>query len=116
MSESQHHVGDIVQITFPAGSCQALVEIAAGEPMPPEYLAAVRSDGLTFLACVEATAVNAELVAEFDRLQHTNLSRHGAPLELAIDDATGRTSEEIAGFLRFVWNCVFIRCAPITQP
>lgn len=86
-----------------------LVEIGPAEQMTPAHFSAVRSDGLSFLDCVGAVASNKELLAEFDRLNGTNLSLRGAPIDLAIDEATGRQKDEIAALLRFAWNCVFIR-------
>jgi hypothetical protein len=63
----------------------------------------------SFLHCVREVAASKELLAEFDRLNGTNLSLRGSPIDLAIDEATGRQKEEITGLLRFAWNCVFIR-------
>ena len=52
-------------------------------------------------------ARNTELVREYDRLRGTNLSRRGTGLELMIDDATGRTEDDVRGFVEFcedVWG------------
>ena len=64
---------------------------------------------------VEAAAGETELVANVDRLYGTNLMRRQAPIVNMIDDATGKTDDDMQTFLRFVWNCVFIRCAPISS-
>lgn len=45
-----------------------------------------------------ACCANKELVAEYDRLRGTNLSRRGSPLELAIDDASGRFESDARDF------------------
>jgi len=47
-------------------------------------------------------AGNKELVKEFDRLNGSNLLRAGTPLDLAIDDASGRTAADVAKFAEFV--------------
>jgi hypothetical protein len=74
----------------------------------PRYLAR-RPSGLTFLTCVSASAANPELVRNFDRLQGTNLSMRGAPLDLMIDQAAGRLDSDVNKFLDFVWEYVFTR-------
>lgn len=48
-------------------------------------------DHNTFVDFVIACSSERSLVAQFDRLRGTNLSRRGTGLDLAIDDATGRT-------------------------
>ncbi len=50
-----------------------------------------------------------ELVAEYDRLSGTNLSRRGTPLDLMIDDAVGRQEKEMHGFVEFVRECIYER-------
>ena len=96
-------------------SSRELFEIGDDVRLTPEHYLAVRSDGLTFLSCVEAAAGETELVANVDRLYGTNLMRRQAPIVNMIDDATGKTDDDMQTFLRFVWNCVFIRCAPISS-
>jgi hypothetical protein len=59
----------------------------------------VMSETVKFLDCVEFAIGVPELVAEFDRLTGSNLSRRGTPLEAMIDDAAGRTDAEIAAFV-----------------
>lgn len=88
-------------------------ELAETDRLTPEHYLAVRSDGLTFAACLEAAAGTPELVAEVDRLYKTNLLRQQPPIVNMVDDA-GKADEDMQTFLRFVWNCVFIRCAPIS--
>jgi hypothetical protein len=45
---------------------------------------------------------NHQLLAEFDRLNGTNLCGHGTPIQLAVDHATNRLEHEAAKFLEFV--------------
>lgn len=52
--------------------------------------------------CISASASNADLVEQFDRLHGTNLARKGGSLALAIDDASGRTRADLAIFVNFV--------------
>lgn len=62
-----------------------------------------------FLVCLHASAANSDLVREFDRLHGTNLSRRGSGLELAIDDASGRTESDVRQFCEFVAEFVYAR-------
>jgi hypothetical protein len=70
-------------------------------------LFAVRSDRISFLQRIEASAANSELVREFDRLRGTNL--RGSPVDLAVDKATGRLASDLQSFIEFVLDCVFLR-------
>lgn len=83
----------------------------------PEFtyvLPAVRKDGVTFVQCAMAAVEKTELVKEFDRLCGCNLSRRGAPINIMIDDATGKFDEDMKKFLQFVWDSVFTRM-PLTD-
>jgi hypothetical protein len=84
-------------------------EIPDTERLLPEHYLAVRRDGLTFLQCVKEASGCIELLAQIDRLFRTNLLGKGSPIERMVDDATGRNDADIQTFLRFVWNCIFIR-------
>lgn len=86
--------------------------------MPPALyrLDAIRSDGLTFAECIQAAIEIPELVAQFDRLWNANLMRRGLPLELAIDDACGRTDYDCRRFLNFIWEYVFTRVEKTVLP
>jgi hypothetical protein len=61
------------------------------------------------MRCLQEAIETPELIRNFDRLYGYNLSRRGAPLELAIDDATGFTESGIIEFMNFVWEYVFTR-------
>jgi len=65
-----------------------------------------------FLACLREAAKHKELIAEFDRLSGSNLSRKGPPIATMIDDATGRTAAEVRLFAEFVYEYVYLRIAP----
>lgn len=56
----------------------------------------------TFRDLVSVASTTPELVAEFDRLSGTNLSRRGTGLDLMIDDATGRTDHDCRLWLEFL--------------
>ena len=93
------------------------IELTENDPITPRHWFAVRRDGLTFLQCCAAAIGERELLAQIDRLYGTNLLRRGAPIELAIDDATGRMKGDMEVFSKFVWNFVFTRVpAADTQP
>lgn len=67
---------------------------------------------VTFADCIRACLDSPELLEHLDRLRGTNLSRRGSPLELAVDDATGRTGADLAVFLDFVKDCIWDRLPP----
>lgn len=67
---------------------------------------------MTFGDVVLHCAAQPELVANYDRLRGTNLSRRGTDMDLLIDDACKRTESEIPGFVAFVWECVWTRLPP----
>jgi len=62
-----------------------------------------------FMVCLGEASGTPGLVAEFDRLQGANLSRRGCPLDLMIDDATGRMDADLAAFVEFVREAVYER-------
>lgn len=72
--------------------------------------------GLTFFDVLTECIGNRELVGEFDRLSGSNLSGRGAPIERMIDEATGRNDADLAAFVNFVFECVFIRLEPAPAP
>lgn len=59
--------------------------------------------------CVIAAINEPELVREFDRLKGTNLSRCGSPLDLLIDESTGRLEHDFAEFVEFVRTAIYER-------
>lgn len=67
------------------------------------------ADKISMMECLAVASNIPELVKEFDRLTGHNLSRNGSPLDLAIDDATGRTEDGAKDFIHFVRECVFER-------
>lgn len=62
---------------------------------------------MTFEDCLRAATSSPEMVREFDRLCGTNLTRQGTPLELAIDDSTGRLETDFEKFVSFVAEYVW---------
>jgi hypothetical protein len=85
-------------------------ELSDTDPITPAHLLAVRSDGLSFAACVNQAISCVELVRQVDRLYGTTLVTRTAPIERMVDEATGKQSGDIRTLLRFVWNYIFIRC------
>jgi hypothetical protein len=55
-----------------------------------------------FSEVLRACLQNGELVEQFDRLRGTNIARRGSPMELVIDDASGRTRDDLDKFTAFV--------------
>ena len=70
------------------------------------------SDRVTFRQCMAESMTCPELVAEFDRLTGSNLSLKGSPINLMIDDATGRIAGNFAAFMGFVMEFVYLRLPP----
>jgi hypothetical protein len=62
-----------------------------------------------FHVCLNAAVRERELVENFDRLYGANLCRRGAPLDLTIDEATGRQSADMERFCEFVFDFVYAR-------
>jgi hypothetical protein len=83
--------------------------------MTPLHFVAVRSDGLRFMTCVGAALGNMDLLREFDRLKGTTLVSRRAPIEVMVDQATGKQDADIQAFLRFVWNDIFTRTPSIDR-
>lgn len=74
----------------------------------PQKLVTVRH-GLMFAECLECCVAEPELMANYDALRGTNLSRKGSTIDLAIDRAVGRADAEIEGFIEFCWEYIFLR-------
>jgi len=62
-----------------------------------------------FVECMMATVDSPELLEQMDRLYGTNLCLRGTGLELAIDGATGRSSDDLDKLTDFVRDHVFRR-------
>ena len=63
---------------------------------------------VTFAEIVFKCAESKALVAEFDRLTGANLSMKGNGLELMIDEATGKRHDDIAAFVAFVHEFIWL--------
>lgn len=62
----------------------------------------------TFEQVLMHCAATPDLVAQFDRLTGSNLACKGAPINLMVDDATGKTNDDVAAFVAFVREFVYI--------
>ena len=69
----------------------------------------ITDNPLTFYQVLMRCAVEPELIANYDRLNGTNLSLKGSRLDRMIDESTGRLDSELAGFIEFVYDCVWLR-------
>ena len=74
----------------------------------PEVVVALQDP--FFIECLSVSATNKELVKEFDRLTGFNLSMKGSPLIVAVDEATGYLDEGLREFVKFVYECVYLKC------
>lgn len=70
----------------------------------------IHGSHISFRDCLMACAANKDLVAEFDRLSGSNLSMKGTPIDLAIDESTGRQAKEAKEFVKFVHEFVWLSC------
>ncbi len=61
----------------------------------------------TFEQVLMHCAATPDLVAQFDRLTGSNLARKGAPINLMVDDATGKTNDDVAAFVKFVHDVIY---------
>lgn len=63
---------------------------------------------MDFEQVLQHCAGNKDLVTQFDRLTGSNLSLKGSPIDVAIDKASGRTNAELASFIAFVFEFVWL--------
>lgn len=73
---------------------------------------AAPADAIAFEGLLRHCLADAALVAEFDRLTHSNLRLAGAPVNVAIDLHSGRTAAELRRFAGFVKDVVWDRLPP----
>lgn len=66
---------------------------------------------VTYQEALLAAARNDELLAQFDRLNGTNLLGRGTPLDVMIDQSTGRLAAEAAMFVDFFDEYIWARLA-----
>ncbi len=57
-----------------------------------------------------------EFVANFDRLTGSNLLLTGAPMQVAVDLASGRTDADMRRFAAFVKDVIWDRLPPQLKP
>jgi hypothetical protein len=62
-----------------------------------------------FMACVNKAVNMPELVQQFDRLYGADLTKHRSGIEQMIDQATGKSDSDIASFMSFVHDSVYMR-------
>ena len=67
------------------------------------------SDEPTFMQCIAAALACPEFLENLDRMLGTNLMRRGSPIELKIDDASGRTEHDAKLFLLCVYDLIYLR-------
>lgn len=65
----------------------------------------------TLIYCINET----EMVQEYDRLTGSNLSLRGTPIDLLIDEATGRLDDELREFIYFIYDCVYTRVPSVQK-
>ena len=59
--------------------------------------------------CVIECSENKELIEQFDRLNNTNLAMKGTPIDISIDEATGRQHDDVMKFIDFCWEYIWLR-------
>ncbi len=65
-----------------------------------------------FILCVNTAFDNDELVQQFNRLRGCSIRKNQSPINTLVDDATGKLDHDIKLFVRFVYDCLWIRLAP----
>ena len=83
-----------------------------GPPSPPGFEGKTKAqerDEIPMWLCLIAAINEPEPVKEFDRLKGTNLSRRGSPLDLLIDESTGRLEHDFNEFVEFVRGDIYER-------
>ena len=75
-------------------------ESAQGKPLA-EIVAELESDLSHFITFMRLCFDNRELKTQFDRLRGTNVSRRGSPMNVMIDDATGKFEADARAFFKF---------------
>lgn len=75
---------------------------------------------MNFEECLMECASQPELVQQFNRLTGSNLGEKRSPIDIMVDNATGyenivaaQQNEQCARFVEFVYNCVWLRLAPV---
>ena len=68
---------------------------------------------MDFYECLMYCAGNEEFVREFDRLHKTNLMFSGSPIEIMIDKASGRQTQDIELFINVVYDVIWTRLAGV---
>ena len=63
---------------------------------------------LTFNECLMECAGNKEFVKEFDRLNGCNLSMQEAPINIMVDEATGKNKDDMIKFIAFCWEFIWL--------
>lgn len=61
---------------------------------------------------VEESFANKELVRNFDRLWGTNLMTRGSPIDIMVDQSTGRLEHDLRLFIEFVRECIYDKLVP----
>lgn len=60
-----------------------------------------------FHECLRAAVANRDLLREYDRLYGSNLSMRGSPVQLVVDQVTGRLDAEFREFAEFVERYIY---------
>lgn len=63
---------------------------------------------MTFAEVVQESAEHRGLLQAYDRINGTNLSMRGKPIDLLIDESTGRMQAEVPGFVAFVYRAIWL--------
>lgn len=89
-------------------------ESSQGKPLA-EIVAELESDLSRFITFMRLCFDNRELKTQFDRLRGTNVSRRGSPMNVMIDDATGKFEADARAFFEFCLD-LYQRLPTSTSP
>lgn len=76
---------------------------------PPLFLRlfAIRQ-GIPFFVCLKETLETQGIVENFNRLYGASLGQAKSPIEMMIDQATGKCDSDMTKFIDFCWDSVFV--------
>ena len=62
-----------------------------------------------FHVCLKESIETPELLENFDRLYGGTLTARVSPIERAVDVATGKQESDMAAFVQFVYDSIYLR-------
>jgi hypothetical protein len=89
--------------------------MAMGGTMHKNKLFLIRPDGLSMFSCLSECINNKDFIKEFDRLSGTNLSMQGNPIDIMVDEHSGRLESDFNELIEFVHEYIFKLCPDVEK-